>query len=157
MTQHKIYSEIISNLFNDYYKDLGSVSLSDDSGDNINIIKIKVVPFEGFHKEKEYIITLKFIDDKWPLVYIDSDIYDKIKTKQYLENRGLNGEHKGICIKHIGHGYPFKKNFKDYCGNKWNNYIYNIIVMFNNLQDFEKGTGIHSNYKNILSNINIQL
>ncbi len=81
----------------------------------------------------------------------------KIKTRQYLENRGANGEHKGICIKHIGHGYPFKKNFKDYCGNEWKNYIYNIIVMFNNLQDFEKGTGINSDFKNILSNNNIQL
>ncbi len=84
MTQPKIYSEIISNLFNDYYKDLGSVSLSNDSGDNINIIKIKVIPFEGFHKEKPYVITLKFIDDKWPLVYIDSEIYDKIDCELEL-------------------------------------------------------------------------
>jgi hypothetical protein len=154
MTQPKIYSNIISNIYNNYYSDLGIVSLDDNTGNDINIIKIKVIPFEGIHKDKEYIITLKFIDNEWPLVYIDSEIYDKIKTKQYLENRGFNGGyHKGICIKNIAHGYPFIKNFKKICGNEWKNYLYYVIITFNNLQDFEKGTGFVSDYKEII-NIN---
>jgi len=49
----------------------------------------------------------------------------------------------------MGYGYIFNKYFKNLCGNKWENYIYNLICVFNNLQDFEKGNGIKSNYKNI--------
>ena len=30
-------------------------------------------------------------------------------------------------------------------------YIYYIITVFNNFQDFEKGNGIKSNYKNIIN------
>jgi len=34
----------------------------------------------------------------WPLVFIDSVLFDKIKTTQYLQNKGRVGEHKGIWL-----------------------------------------------------------
>ena len=103
-------------------------------------------------EKTKYTITIKFQEDRnWPLVYIDSEIYDKIKTNQYLQGKGKAGQHKGICIKNLGYGYNFNINFKNLCDNKWENYIYHLICMFNNLQDFEKGNGIKSSYKNILS------
>ena len=78
-------------------------------------------------------------------------MYDKIKTNQYLQNKGCVGAHKGICIKNLAYGYNFSKNFKNICDNKWENYIFYVITLFNNLQDFEKGSGIKSSYKRILS------
>jgi hypothetical protein len=149
-TELKKYRTITKAIFTGYYADLGNVDIMEDS--TLEIIKIKVTPFEGVHKNIEYIITIKFQEEgNWPLVYIDSKIYDKIKTVQYLQGKGRVGEHKGICIKNLGYSYNFNKNFKDLCGNKWENYIYYLITVFNNLQDFEKGNGIRSSYKNILS------
>ena len=55
----------------------------------IENIKIRVVPHEGVHKDVNYIITIKFQEEgNWPLIYIDSDIYDKIKTNRYLQEKG---------------------------------------------------------------------
>ena len=34
---------------------------------------------------------------------------------------------------------------------KWENYIYYLILFFNNIEDIEKGIGIKHNYKYILS------
>ena len=149
-TQLKRFSVISHAVKGGYYTDLGNTEIMDES--TLENIKLHVVPDEGVHKDIKYIITIKFQEEgTWPLVYIDSDIYDKIKTRQYLQDRGRVGQHKGICIKNLGHGYIFNTNFLKFCGNKWENYIYNLICVFNNLQDFEKGNGIKSNYKNILS------
>ena len=149
-SQNKRYRTILKAVFSGYYTDLGNVDIMEDS--DLENIKITVTPFEGIHKDKEYIITLKFQkEENWPHVYIDSELYDKIKTTQYLQGRGRVGYHKGICIKNLGYGYIFSKNFKELCDNKWENYIYYLISVFNNLQDFEKGNGIKSNYKTILS------
>jgi hypothetical protein len=131
------------------YTDLGKTELIDEY--TLENIKISVVPNEGFHEHIEYIITIKFQEEgNWPLVYIDSELYDKIKTNQYLQGKGSVGQHKGICIKNLSYGYSFIKWFNILCCNKWENYIYYLIVTFNNFQDFEKGNGIKSNYKNIL-------
>jgi hypothetical protein len=147
---HKRYFSIISAFYNNHFRDLGKVKLIEESN-NINDIKFTVIPYEGIHKDKQYIVTLNFYNDKWPFVFIDSEIYDKIKTNQYIQNKGKVGNHKGICIKNLSYCYAFKKNFKKYCGDKWESYIYNLIVNFNNLQDFEKGIGIKSNYKDVLN------
>ena len=144
------FRSITKAVYSKYYEDLGVADVMEDS--TLETIKIKVVPHEGVHKNIDYTITLMFEEaDEWPRLYIDSEIYDKIKTSQYVQNRGRVGTHKGICIKNMGYGYPFKKNFKELCDNKWENYVYYIITMFNNLQDFEKGNGLKSNYKNILA------
>ena len=149
-TQLKRFRDITKAVYGGYYTDLGNTEIMDES--TLENIKLRVVSHEGVHKDIQYIITIKFQEEgNWPLVYIDSDIYDKIKTKNYLQERGRVGQHKGICIKNIGYGYQFNNNFKNLCGNKWENYIYNLICVFNNLQDFEKGNGIKSNYKTILS------
>ena len=146
---NKRFINITKAVYTKYYDDLGIVEIMDDS--TLEIIKISIIPFEGIHQECKYIITCKFQEIcNWPLVFIDSDIYDKIKTNQYLQNKGRNGIHKGICIKNMGYGYNFNKNFKEICGDEWKNYIYNLIIVFNNIQDFEKGNGFKSNYKNIL-------
>lgn len=148
----KRFAHIVKVINTGYFNDLGKIELVIDNDMQIDIIKIKIIPYEGIHKDIEYIITIKFQEqNNWPLVYIDSEIYDKIKTKQYINNKGLYGEHKGICIKKISHGYPFNKNFKDLCDNKWENYIYYLITLFNNIQDFEKGNGLKSNYKELLN------
>jgi len=149
-TQMKKIRDITKAVYTGYYTDLGETEVMDES--TLENIKIQVVPYEGVHKHVNYIITIKFQEEgNWPLIYIDSDLYDKIKTNRYLQEKGRVGQHKGICIKNLGYGYCFNKNFKNFCGNKWENYIYNLICVFNNLQDFEKGNGIKSNYKNILS------
>ena len=144
----KRFANIVKIVNSEYFNDLGKIELI--INDDINIIKLKIIPHEGIHKNIEYILTIKFQEQNWPLIYIDSEIYDKIKTIQYKENRGFNGIHRGICIKNISYGYPFIKNFKNLCNNKWENYIYYLITVFNNIQDFEKGTGIKSNYKELL-------
>ena len=149
-TSLKRFHDIIKAICAGDYTDLGETEYIEEY--NLENIKISVVPHEGVHKHVKYLITIKFQEEgNWPLVYIDSDIYDKIKTKNYLQEKGRVGQHKGICIKKIGYGYKFNTNFKNVCGNKWENYIYNLICVFNNLQDFEKGNGIKLNYKNILS------
>jgi hypothetical protein len=140
--------QISKAVYGKYYEDLGETEILDDV--TIEEMKIKVTPHEGFHKKKEYRITLKFKENDWPLVFVDSELFDKIKTPQYNQNKGKVGSHKGICIKRLGHGYAFHTNFKKLCDNKWENYIYYLISLFNNIQDFEKGIGFKSNYKEIL-------
>lgn len=151
-SQLKIFLNISAACNNDYFKDLGETEMIINDDTTIDHFKIKVKPHEGFHKDIEYIITVQFHEqDTWPYVYIDSELYDKIKTPQYLKNKGLNGQHKGICIKHLGYAYSFNKYFKELCGNKWENYVYYLITVFNNMEDFERGNGFKSNYKTILN------
>ena len=148
-TSLKRFRDITKAVYTGYYTDLGETELMYEI--TLENIRICVVPHEGIHKHIPYIITIKFQEEEnWPLIYIDSELYDKIKTTQYLQEKGRIGQHKGICIKNMGYAYNFKKNFQNLCGNKWENYIYNLICVFNNLQDFEKGNGIKSNYKQIL-------
>jgi len=121
------------------YSDLGQVDILDES--TLDIMKIVCTPYEGIHKDISYTLTIKFQEDEqWPFIYIDSEIFDKIKTNNC----------KGICIKKLSYGYSFRKNFRELCDNKWENYIYYLLSMFNNIQDFEKGNGIKSKYKEIL-------
>ena len=132
-----------------YYSDLGVTEITDES--TLEDVKIRVIPIEGVHAGVEYTITVKFQEEgSWPLVYIDSVLFDQIKTGQYLKNKGKVGDHKGICIKNLGYGYNFDKNFRELCDNKWVNYIYYLIVTFNNIQDFQRGNGFKSTYKEIL-------
>ena len=147
----KMYREIMEALRKEHFSEFGDIKHIPED-DDINILKLSVSPHDGVHKERPYVMTIKFREkEEWPLVYIDSEIYDKIKTNQYLRGQGYaGGEHKGICIKYITNGYSFKKNFKEICKDKWDIYISLLICTFNNLQDFEKGNGIKSTYKNIL-------
>ena len=151
MEQQKRAYDIIKSVNNEYYRDLGVVEINEES--NIEQMVIEVTPHEGFHKEKKYFISLKFQDNEWPLVFIDSELFDRVKTNQYLNNQGKVGDHKGICIKNLSYAYAYKKNFKNLCDNKWENYVYYIITLFNNFQDdFKKGNGIRANYKELLVN-----
>jgi len=148
-TQLKRLQDISKSIYTGYYDDLGQTDIIEES--TLENIKITCIPYEGIHAKIKYTITIKFQEDgNWPLVYIDTEIYDKIKTGQYLKERGKAGQHKGICIKNLGYGYNFNTNFETLCDNKWRNYIYHLICMFNNLQDFEKGNGIKSSFKKIL-------
>ena len=143
------FCKILKAVYGNYFADLGTTDLSEDS--TLTIIKLNVFPHEGIHTGLEYTITIKFQDEgQWPLVYIDSKIFDKIKTNQYLKNKGKNGNHKGICIQKLCYGYNFENNFKTLCDDKWENYIYYLITLFNNIEDFEKGNGIKSSYKKII-------
>ena len=136
-------------IYGNYYENIANVEILDES--TLKIIKIKAIPYEGIHANTEYTITIQWnSESEWPYIYIDSEIFDKIKTKQYLHNIGKNGIHKGICIKNLSHCYEFCNNFKNLCNNKWENYFYYLIITFNNIQDFEKGNGIKSSYKTIL-------
>ena len=149
-TELKRFRNITRAIYSGNYADLGQTELVDES--TLENIKINVLPHEGIHMNVNYTITIKFQKEgNWPLIYIDSEIFDKIKTNQYLQGKGKIGPHKGICIKNIGYGYCFNKNFKNLCDNKWENYIYYLISVFNNIQDFEKGNGFKSTYKTILS------
>ena len=146
----KRFHDISKAIYSKYYSNLGLTEIIDDS--TLEVVKIKVIPSEGIHAKVDYIITLKFQENgNWPIVNIDSKIFDKIKTNQYLQNKGKVANHKGICIKNLGYSYSFSKNFRELCNNKWENYIYYLIITFNNIQDFEKGNGFKSNYKKILS------
>lgn len=146
----------ILNRFNraiheNYYKDLGIIELWEN--DNLELFKFKVIPNEGFHKDKPYFITCKFNKNdlnNWPLVYLDSEIFDIFKTKQYIENKGKKGIHKGICIKNLSYCYGFYKNFKKICDNNWNIYFFYIITVFNNIQDFGKGNGFRHNFMDLI-------
>ena len=148
MENKKRFLDISKAIYKNYYADLGEIDIDDDF--TIECIKINVIPHEGIHSNKSYKITLNFTEG-WPLIYIDSEIFDKIKTPNYLKNKGRNGSHKGICIQNFSYGYSFNKNFKELCDNKWENYIYYLITVFNNIQEFDKGNGIRSDYKEILS------
>ena len=148
-TPLKRIKNIWTSIDTGYYADLGQTAFLEES--TLENIKISCIPHEGIHAKLTYTITIKFQGDgEWPLVYIDSEIYDKIKSTRYLTGKGKSGEHKGVCSKYLGQRYTFTTNFEKRCGNIWENYIYNLIVMFNNLQDFEKGNGIRTNYKEIL-------
>jgi hypothetical protein len=105
---------------------------------------IRCIPNEGEHKDVEYVITLTWgCECEWPHVGIDSSKYDPRKTPQMRQNKGHGGsEHKGICFKGMTHGYAFKKNFKKKFGNNWGNYIYQLILQFNNPQSWEGARGI---------------
>ena len=132
------------------YSLLGDVTLTEDS--NLEVIKMKVVPREGIHANKEYTLKLTFKEKgNWPKIDIQSVIYDRCLTSQYKKNIGFGGkEHAGICIKDITLNYPISK-FYTLCENRWDVYISLVIATFNNIQDFEKGNGFKSNYKQILS------
>jgi len=147
--QIKRFHNISKAVYSNFFSDLGITEITDNT--TLEDIKIKVIPNEGIHANLEYTITIKFQEEgNWPYVYIDSEIFDKLKTNQYLKNKGKVGIHKGICIKNLGYGYNFNNNFKELCDNKWENYIYYLIITFNNIQDFEKGNGFKSNFKQIL-------
>jgi hypothetical protein len=147
--QIKRFHNISKAVYSNFFSDLGITEITDNT--TLEDIKIKVIPNEGIHANLEYTITIKFQEEgNWPYVYIDSEIFDKLKTNQYLKNKGKVGIHKGICIKNLGYGYNFNNNFKEVCDNKWENYIYYLIITFNNIQDFEKGNGLKSNFKQIL-------
>ena len=105
---------------------------------------IRCIPHEGEHKDKQYEITLKWgCGCGWPHVFIDSPIYDPRKTSQMRQNKGWRGaEHKGICFKDMTHGYAFKKHIKKKFANNWGNYIYQLILQFNNPQSWEGARGI---------------
>ena len=105
-TQLKRFRDISKSMYTGYYADLGQTDIIEES--TLENIKISCIPYEGIHEKIKYIITIKFQEDgNWPLVYIDSVIYDKIKTSQYLQEKGKAGQHKGICIKNLGYGYNF--------------------------------------------------
>ena len=147
----KRLSVIAKAIENNKYADLGVVErIENDSRD---VMVLKVIPHEGIHAKIPYIITVKFKENTHPNVYIDSEIYDKIKTPQYLSGTGRwNKEHRGICIKLFSHG-NFTTTFEKVCNNKWSNYIYYLITFFNNIQDIEGGSGIKKNYKDIINMI----
>ena len=71
--------------------------------------------------------------------------YNPIKTNQYNKNLGKSGPHKGICIRKLGYAYAFTKNFKNLCNNDWTNYLYYVIVFFNNPQDIIHANGFNKN------------
>lgn len=147
---NKIQKPIQRAINHNYYNDLGSLEFIEQ--DTMDTLKIKVIPQYGFHKHEEYFITLHIRSDEWPLVFIDSVLFDKVKTNQYLKNKGKVGSHKGICIKNLSYAYGFTKNFKEICNNQWENYLFQIITLFNNFQnDFQKGCGIKSNFQELLS------
>jgi hypothetical protein len=145
----KIHRNIEKAIRASHYDELGVVEIVEES--TLEILKLRVNPHDGIHTGLDYIVSLHFREaDQWPTVHIDSSIFDKIKTSQYVNNKGCVGDHKGICIKNLSHSYAFPKHFKNYCDNKWENYVKNIIVFFNYPEDIEKGNGIRSNYKEIL-------
>jgi hypothetical protein len=155
--QQKRLISIFEAISNNFYESLGSVELLEN--DDINIIHLKVIPYEGFHSNKPYFLKLNFQQQsencskfsEYPLIYIDSELFDKIKTNQYLKNQGDRGSiHKGICVKHLSYAYGFKNNFKNYCDNRWEVYVACLISVFNRMEDFEKGSGFKSNYREIL-------
>jgi len=145
----KIYREIGIAVNNNAIP-FGETELLEES--TTETIVINHTPSDGIHADIPYKLTLKLqADGSAPRIFIDSVIFDKIKTNQYNKNRGTNGDHKGICIKKFGYAYGFKKNFKLHCDNKWENYLITILMVFKNIQDFEGGNGFKSNYKEILS------
>jgi hypothetical protein len=55
------YREILLSFNNNYYDDLGIVNFIDT--DDMNTIKFSVKPFEGFHKDVEYMGYTEFQDN----------------------------------------------------------------------------------------------
>jgi len=105
---------------------------------------IRCTPHEGVHKGIAYLLTLKHVDPAgWPRLNIESPIYDPRKTRQLLQNKGRNGDHKGICFigATYGHG-AFKKHFKKNFDNNWSNYLYQILLQFNNPQSIRGARGL---------------
>ena len=150
-TPHKRFLSISKAVESGLYSLLGDVILAEDS--NLEVIKMKVIPRQGVHANKEYTLTIQFKEEgAWPKILVDSSIFDPIKTPQLKKNIGFGGaEHKGICIKTLSYGYPFYINFNQLCANRWDIYICLLISTFNNIQDFQKGNGFRSNYQQILS------
>jgi hypothetical protein len=107
----KRFLKIANAVRYDYYLDLGKTNIVEDS--SLKVLQIEVTPHEGIHTNIPYVITIKFQKEgEWPYVFVDSEIFDKIKTNNYLQNKGKTGEdHRGICIKKIGYAYSFKTNF----------------------------------------------
>ena len=62
------------------------------------------------NREKELNNLLRALDHANNLID-EMLIYDKIKTRQYLQEKGRVGQHKGICIKNLGYAYNFNINF----------------------------------------------
>ena len=79
----KVFRSIGRAIRSDMYKDLGLVEMVEDC--SLDAIQFDVVPHEGVHKGIPYRITLK-IDNiqNWPKLFVDSAIYDRIKTSQYF-------------------------------------------------------------------------
>ena len=110
MESQKRYTSIIKAINNNYYEDLGTVEFIEE--DNIEVLNIIVIPHEGIHQKIPYKLTIKFqTNNQFPLLYIDSEKYNPIKTNQYNKNLGKSGPHKGICIRKLGYAYAFTKNF----------------------------------------------
>ena len=74
--QLKRFANIVKIVNSEYFNDLGKVELI--INDNIDmtlwvnsllrndIIKFKIIPHEGIHKNIEYILTIKFQEQNWP-------------------------------------------------------------------------------------------
>jgi len=85
--QIKRFHNISKAVYSNFFSDLGITEITDNT--TLEDIKIKVIPNEGIHAILEYTITIKFQEEgNWPYVYIDSEIFDKLKTNQYLKNKG---------------------------------------------------------------------
>ena len=142
-TQLKRFRDISKSIYTGYYTDLGQTDIIEES--TLENIKISCIPHEGIHEKIPYKLTIKFqTNNSWPLLYIDSEKYNPMKTNQYNKNLGKSGPHKGICIRNIGYAYAFTKNFKNLCNNNWTNYLYYVIVFFNNPQDIIHANGFKS-------------
>tara|TARA_Y100000593_G_C4288668_1_gene327032 strand:- start:631 stop:1059 length:429 start_codon:yes stop_codon:yes gene_type:complete len=126
------------------YTPLGSVEIN-LKDENLNFYIISVKTNFGWHKDKEFILNLKFNDtESWPRITLDSELFRPYFTKNYLENKGFRGtEHKGICVKHISYGYSYNHNFKKYCVRNWGNYVFLIISSLSDKEYFEKGNGLN--------------
>lgn len=75
----KRFAHLVKIINSKYFSDLGNIEFIMDEKNQIEIIKI--IPHKGIHKDIQFILTIKFQEhDKWPFVYIDYEIYDKIKT-----------------------------------------------------------------------------
>ena len=144
----KRYRDIAKAVSDNKYEEQGEVELTGDS--TTEVMRLIVVPRDGFHQGHPYTLTIKFYDPHWPRLFIDSPIYDRIKTNQYWNNQGRVGEHKGICIKQFSYCYTFDKHFKNLCDNKWEAYVDILISFFNYAENIGKANGIKSNYKKIL-------
>jgi hypothetical protein len=147
MSMKRMYT-LVKAIEENKYQDLGKIEMREES--TLDTFRVTVTPYEGVHKDLPYELTLCFKREGWPKIMIDSPLFDQIKTKQYIHNRGKVGEHKGICIQYLGYGYLFHKYFPLLCDSRWDNYLYYVITMFNNIQDFENGIGLKSDYKEIL-------
>lgn len=126
----QILKDILSTIKKYDYKNYFDGNIEIDESTNMSEIVLNIIPNNGFHANLTIILTLKISDQCFPLIYVDSPIYDKLKTKNYINNQGSLGEHKGICIHKLYRNEGFYKNFKILCNNEWKNYVIYIINMF---------------------------